>query len=183
MPKVYTILIILYLTVFIFDKLIFQDILLELAGGKSFNNMQGKEWYRLLTGSFFHQNIFHLLANVYGIYFVGIILEDKIGSWKFLVIYSIGNIGAYIIYSIFSDYTKGTGASPGIYALIACIIILHLYNKETLNLTIGSWPVNYTFTYLILGNFYGMGAFIVHIYGFSFGAMIALILLFLRILI
>src|SRR5699024_10019424 len=68
-PNVYTILIILYVLVFIFDKLIFKDALLELAGGKSFNNMQGKEWYRLLTGSFFHQNILHLLGNAYAIYF------------------------------------------------------------------------------------------------------------------
>ncbi len=182
-PNVYTILIVLYVAVFILDKLVFKDTLLEWAGGKSFNNMQDKEWYRLLTGSFFHQNILHLLGNAYGIYFVGIILEDKIGSWKFLAIYFIGNIAAYIVYAIFSNYTEGTGASPGIYALIACIIILHLYNRDFLNLQFGNWPVNYTFAYLILGNLYGMGAFIVHILGFSFGIIITLILLILRVLI
>lgn len=165
------------------DKLIFKDTFLELAGGKSFNNMEGKEWYRLFTGSFFHQNVLHLLGNVYGIYFVGIILEDKIGSWKFLAIYLIGSVVAYSVYSIFANYTKGTGASPGIYALIACIIVLHLYNKEFLNLQFGNWPVNYTFAYLILGNLYGMGAFIVHILGFSFGTIITIILLFLGVLI
>lgn len=162
------------------DLLVFKGALLEWAGGKSFNNMQSKEWYRLLTGSFFHQNIFHLLANTYGIYFVGIILEDKIGSWKFLAIYLIGNIGASIVYSIFSDYTEGTGASPGIYALIACMIILYLYNKEFLNLNFGSYPVIYTIAYLTLGNLYGMGAFIVHILGFSFGTIITLLFLFLN---
>lgn len=182
-PHVYIILLILYVAVFILDKLVFKGILLEWAGGKSFNNMQSKEWYRLLTGSFFHQNILHLLGNVFGIYFVGMILENKIGSWKFLAIYLIGNIAAYILYAIFSDYTEGTGASPGIYALIACIIILHLYNKEFLDLQFGNWPVNYTFAYFILGNLYGMGAFIVHILGFSFGTMMTLILLFLNVLI
>src|SRR5699024_10095095 len=49
--------------------------------------------YRLI----FHQNILHLLGNAYGIYFVGIILEDKIGSWKFLAIYLIRNIAAFIV--------------------------------------------------------------------------------------
>lgn len=181
-PNIYAILIILYVLVFILDKLIFKGSLLEWGGGKSFNNMQGKEWYRLLTGSFFHQNIWHLLGNAYGIYFVGVILENKIGSWQFLAIYLIGNIAAYIVYSIFSDYTKGTGASPGIYALIACIFILHLYNKEFLDLHFGNWPVNYTFAYLILGNFYGMGAFIVHILGFGFGVIMTLILFMLRLI-
>lgn len=181
-PNVYTIIIVIYILVFIFDKLIFKDVFLELAGGKSFNNMQGKEWYRVLTGSFFHQNILHLLANAYGMYFVGIILEDRIGSWKFLAIYLVGNIVTYTVYAIFANYTEGTGASPGIYALIACIIILHLYDKEFLSLQFGSWPVNYIFSILILGNFYGMGAFIVHILGFSFGIIITLMFLFLNVL-
>ncbi|WP_449354975.1 rhomboid family intramembrane serine protease [Virgibacillus natechei] len=164
------------------DKIIFKGVLLEWAGGKSFNNMQGNEWYRLLTGTFFHQNILHLLGNTLAIYFVGLILEDKIGSWTFLLIYLIGNIGASTIYSIFSSYTKGTGASPGIYALIACIIILHLYNKEFLNLHYGNWPVNYTIFYFIFGNFIGMGGLIVHILGFSFGILTVLILLFLNVI-
>src|SRR5699024_9144297 len=176
-------LIVLYVAVFILDKLIFKDTLLEWAGGKSFNNMQGKEWYRLLTGSFFHQNIWHLLGNAYGIYFVGVILENKKGSWKFLAIYLIGNIAAYIVYSIFSDYTKSTCASPSIYALIACIVILHLYNKEFLDLHFGNWPVNYIFAYLILGIFYGMGAFIVHILVFGFGVIMTLNLLMLRLIV
>ena len=182
-PNVYTIIIVLYILFFILDKLIFKDTFLELAGGKSFNNMQGIEWYRLLTGSFFHHNILHLLANAYGMYFVGMILEDKIGSWKFLAIYLVGNIVTYTVYAIFANYTEGTGASPGIYALIACVIILHLYDKEFLSLQFDSWPVIYLFAALIFGNFYGMGAFIVHILGFSFGIIITLILLFLNILI
>ncbi len=159
------------------DKLIFKNTFLEWGGGKSFNNMQGKEWYRLLTGSFFHQNILHLLGNSFGMYFVGVILEDKIGSWNFLAIYLIGNIAAYTVYALFSNYTKGTGASPGIYALIACIIILHVYDQSFLHLQFGNWSVNYTFAYLILGNFYGLGAFIVHILGFSFGTIITLLFL------
>lgn len=179
-PNVYFTLVVLYVSIFLLDLLIFKGSLLEWAGGKSFNNMQYKEWYRLITGSFFHENILHLLANVYGIYFVGIILEDRIGSWAFLSIYLIGNIGAGIVYSIFSDFTEGTGASPGIYALIACIIILHIYNKGFLNLHFGSWPVTYIFAYLILGNLYGMGAFIVHILGFSFGTIITFLFLFLN---
>ncbi|PBB06889.1 rhomboid family intramembrane serine protease [Salimicrobium humidisoli] len=182
-PNVYIILITLYVSFFILDKLIFKNTLLEWAGGKSFNNMQEREWYRLLTGSFFHQNILHLLGNAYAIYFVGVILEDNIGSWSFLAIYLIGNIATYTAYSTFSNYSNGTGASPGIYALIACVIILHLYDPSFLNLEFGGWPVNYTFAYLILGNLYGMGAFIVHIPGFGFGSIITLLLLLFKIII
>ena len=167
-----------YILVFILDQLIYKHTILERFGGKSFNNMEPKEWYRLLTGSFFHENMLHLAGNVCAMYFVGIMLEHKIGSPAFLVIYLIGNVITYAIYSKFANYTQGTGASPGIYALIACIIMLHFDNQAFLTLHFDNWAVNYVFAYLIIGNFYGMGAFIVHIIGFSLGLMTTFILLF-----
>ncbi|MDY0404856.1 rhomboid family intramembrane serine protease [Virgibacillus sp. 179-BFC.A HS] len=151
-----------------------------MGGGKGFNNMDYDEWYRLLTSLLFHQNILHLLGNTFGIYFVGIILENKIDRWQFFILYLMGNLGASIVFSIFTNYIAGTGASPGIYALIACIIILRLRDKEFLDLHYGNWPVNYTLFYFILGNFYGASAFVVHILGFSFGAIITLIFIYLK---
>lgn len=167
---------------FILDGVFLSGFLLEWGGGKSFNNMQSNEWYRLLTGTIFHHHILHLLGNTFAIYFVGFILETKIGHWNFLIIYLIGNVGASIVYSVFSTYTKGAGASPGIYALIACIIILHLHNKKFLHLHNGNWPVNYILYYFIFGNFIGMDGLVVHILGFSFGVVITLLFLFLNIL-
>lgn len=168
---------ILYVSVFLLDVILFKGVLFEWGAGKSFNNMQSNEWYRLLTGTTFHHNILHLLGNTFAIYFVGLILENKIGSWRFLFIYLIGNVGASIIYAIFLTYTNATGASPGIYALITCILILHIYKHEFLDLHYGNWPVNYTLYYAIFGNFLGMDTFILHILGASFGAVIALLLI------
>lgn len=179
-PKVTLILIILYVSVFLLDIVVFKGVLFEWGGGKSFNNMESNEWYRLLTGTIFHHNMLHLLGNTFAIYFVGLILEHKIGSWSFLFVYLVGNIGTSSIYAIFLTYTNAAGASPGIYALIACIVILHRYNQEFLDLHYRNWPVNYTLYYAILGNFFGMDAFIVHITGFTFGAVIALMFYFLK---
>ena len=177
-PKVTLLLVILYMSVFILDRVLFKGLLFEWGAGKSFNNMPINEWYRLLTGTIFHHNILHLLGNTFAIYFVGLILENKIGSWRFLFIYLIGNVGASIIYAIFLTYTNAAGASPGIYTLITCILILHIYNKKFLDLHFDNWPVNYTFYYAVLGNFWGKSAFIVHIFGASLGVVIILMLLF-----
>lgn len=182
-PKVTLLLIILYVSVFLVDIVLCKGALFDWGGGKSFNNMHSNEWYRLLTGAFFHHNLWHLLGNTFAIYFVGLILENRIGSWRFLFIYLAGNAGASIIYAIFATYTNAAGASPGIYALIAWILILHLYNQDFLDLHYGNWAVNYTLYYAVLGNFMGIDAFIVHILGFSFGAVIALLFLFLKILV
>ena len=166
----------LYACIFLLDLMIFNGELWEVGSGKSFDNMEFNNWYRLITGSFFHHSLLHLLGNSFALYFVGMILENKIGSWTFLFIYFLGNIGTSIIYSLFFSYTNGNGASPGIFALIACIVILFLKNRSFMNLRFGNWSVNYTFFYFVFGNFIGMDALIVHIIGFGIGSIITLLL-------
>jgi len=75
LPLVSLVLAFLYTSIFILDSLVFKGNLFLFGSGKSFNLMQQNEWYRILTGGFFHKNILHLLANVFGIYYVGYILE------------------------------------------------------------------------------------------------------------
>lgn len=176
-PLVTFILIFLYVCLFILDLTIFKGEILEWGSGKSFDNMQINEWYRLLTGSFFHQNVLHLLGNSFAIYFVGIILENKIGRWHFLFIYLTANIGTSIVYSKIFSYTQGTGASPGIYALIACIIIFYFHNPRFINLDFGNWAVNYTLIYFILGNFIGLSGLIVHLLGLSLGSVLTILII------
>ncbi|WP_332557784.1 rhomboid family intramembrane serine protease [Clostridium sp.] len=178
LPKVTIILVLIYLSLFIFDKSIFQGKLFEWGCGKSFSNLQGNEWYRVITGSFFHANIFHLLGNAFAIFCVGIILENKMGSSYFLSIYLIGNIVESIISAINSNYIRGCGASPGIYAIIACIVFLYLYNPGLLKLNFNEWSCNYTVWYFFLGNFIGIHGLVAHLIGFGSGIFVSSILLF-----
>jgi membrane associated rhomboid family serine protease len=170
-------LIFLYITLFVLDHVIFKGRLFIWGCEKSFNNMRRKEWYRLVTGSFFHINILHLLSNSLAIYYVGIILENRIGSVNFLFIYLIGNIAASLIQSKFTSFSGGCGASPGIFALIACILVLHVYDQGFLNLHLGTWSLDYIICYFFLGNLIGYTGLIVHSLGFNFGIVISTILL------
>lgn len=173
--KVAYILIGLYWIIFSLDSVLFDGSLWEMGTGKSFNHMQLDEWYRIFTNTFFHHSFLHLLANSSALYFVGRILEDKIGSWAFLSVYLFGVIGTSIIYAALFSFTEANGSSPGIFALIACIIILMIHNRNLLNLHFGNWPVNFTFGYFILANFISIHGFIVHIIGFILGAIFSLI--------
>lgn len=177
LPIVSLLLAVLYISIFILDRLLFNGNLFRFGSGKSFKLMQQNEWYRIFTGAFFHKNILHLLANVFGVYYVGLILEDKIGHLIFLLIYLIGNVGTYIIYSILISYTDGNGASPGIYALITSIIILHFKDSTFLNLNFKSYPVQFTIGYFIIGNFFNLGAFTVHLIGIVIGAILTFLFL------
>ncbi|WP_390216230.1 rhomboid family intramembrane serine protease [Halobacillus campisalis] len=135
--------------------------------------MRKGEWYRLITAPYFHLNIIHLVGNVFGIYFVGLVLENKIGSFMFLLIYAIGNLMVSLLFSIFSSFNKGTGASPGIFALVGCTFYLLLQTPELFNLQLGTWKTNYIIFYSILGNLIGLGGFVSHVVGFMIGILLS----------
>lgn len=176
-PKAAISIVLIYLILFILNKTICKNKLIEWGCQKSFHNMKRKEWYRLFTGSFFHANILHLLGNAFAMYFVGIILENKIGSGYFLIIYIIGNIAESLVSANCFYYTCGYGASPGIYALIGCTLILYLHNPNLLNLNYNEISCNYTIMYFFLGNLIGVTGLVAHAVGFSIGIIVSMILL------
>jgi membrane associated rhomboid family serine protease len=182
LPKVTIILISLFLILFVLDTTIFKGDLFKWGCRKSFDNIQENEWYRLLTGSFFHINLIHLFGNVLAIYFVGRILENKIGSYYFLLIYITATLADSVVWANYSSNAISFGASPGIYALIACILVLHLRKPNLLNLHYNEMSCNYIIWYFFLGNFIGLGGLIEHSLGFSFGIVISMILLLIGIL-
>lgn len=143
-----------------------------------FSNMHMNEWYRLFTGSFFHANIVHLVGNILAMYFIGSILENNIGSLNFLIIFFISDMAESIAWSnVFASAKSGCGASAGIFALIACMLILYLNNQSLLNLRPGTWKFDYTVGYFFLANFWGLSSLIAHSLGFSFGIVVSMVLL------
>ncbi|WP_377890295.1 rhomboid family intramembrane serine protease [Alkalihalobacillus sp. R86527] len=148
--------------------------LADLGVGKSFDHMTKREWYRLFTAPFFHTNGFHLLGNAFGIYFVGFVLEDKIGSGLFLLIYMVGNLFVSLLFSKYSSFTSGKGASPGIFSLIGCMFFLYIQSPDLFNFQIGTWATNYIIFYSVLGNFIGIQGAISHVLGFIFGMVLSI---------
>ena len=52
------------------------------------------EWYRLLTACFLHSNGSHLIGNFIPIVTCGLLIENRMGSWRFLFyIFTIGIVG------------------------------------------------------------------------------------------
>lgn len=164
-----------YVLVYFIDVLILRGKLSEWGTGKSFNNMSKNEWYRLVTCSFFHMNVLHLMGNVFGISFVGAYLEETIGSGLFLLIYILGNLLVYFLFSAFSTYTHGTGASPGIFALIACILYLYIQQPQLFDPK-GSYQTMYIILYATLGNLIGLSGTIAHVFGFIIGLIMSILL-------
>jgi membrane associated rhomboid family serine protease len=91
------------------------------------------EWWRLLTSTFLHGGIMHLAANMYGLLFVGIFLEPRIGKTKFAWIYLTCGILASITSLWWHEATVSVGASGaifGLYGLFLALMLTKVYPKE-----------------------------------------------------
>lgn len=75
------------------------------------------QWWRLLASVFLHGGLMHLLANMYGLLFVGIFLEPLLGKTKFALVYLITGILASLASIGWYDATISVGASGAIFGL------------------------------------------------------------------
>jgi membrane associated rhomboid family serine protease len=86
----------------------------------------GGEWWRLFTSTFLHGGLMHLLANMYGLLFVGIFLEPLLGRTKYLTAYVLTGLLASIASIWWYDATVSVGASGAIFGLYGVFLALLL---------------------------------------------------------
>ena len=82
------------------------------------------EWWRIFTSMFLHASFFHLLVNMYSLYFVGSILEQLIGRWRFLLLYLVSGMAGSAGALILSPLTPTVGASGAIFGVLGGLFIL-----------------------------------------------------------
>jgi len=80
-----------------------------------------KVW-TLLTAIFLHSGVVHLLYNLFGLALFGSILENIIGSRKFLILFFAAGLAASLVSLPF--YTRVLGASGAIFGILGMLGIL-----------------------------------------------------------
>jgi len=50
------------------------------------------EWWRLMTAAFLHYGPLHLILNMVALYWFGSLLEERIGSGRFLLVYLVSGL-------------------------------------------------------------------------------------------
>jgi|TARA_B100000315_G_scaffold58227_1_gene52622 hypothetical protein len=78
--------------------------------------------WTLLTAIFLHSGMVHLLYNLFGLALFGSILENIIGSRKFLILFFISGLVASLV--SLSFYTRVLGASGAIFGILGMLSIL-----------------------------------------------------------
>jgi len=91
------------------------------------------EWWRLLTSTFLHGGLMHVLANMYGLLFVGIFLEPWLGKSKFLILYLLTGLLASVASILWYSATISVGASGaifGLYGVFLAFILTKAFPSE-----------------------------------------------------
>jgi len=91
------------------------------------------QWWRLVTNTFLHGGLMHLLANMYGLLFVGIFLEPRIGRVRFAIIYLSTGILASLTSLWWHVATVSVGASGaifGMYGLFLAFLLTKVFPRD-----------------------------------------------------
>ena len=91
------------------------------------------EWWRVVTGSFMHDGVFHLGMNMFFIWVFGQVLEARLGSAGFVALYSAGLMGGALGVVWLSDPRGLTvGASGAGFALMGALVVLQIAQRVNL---------------------------------------------------
>jgi membrane associated rhomboid family serine protease len=90
------------------------------------------QWWRLITSTFLHGGITHLLMNLFGLLFVGIFLEPILGRRYFLSVYLLTGISASLTSIFWNDNIISVGASGAIFGLYGMFISFMIFKIFTL---------------------------------------------------
>jgi membrane associated rhomboid family serine protease len=92
--------------------------------------------WQLVTYSFFHSGIWHLVGNMFGLWMFGSAVENAWGSRRFIELYAIGTLGAAVTtvgvaYTrlLGSPDTATIGASGAVFAILIAFGILFADNE------------------------------------------------------
>jgi len=100
--------------------------------------VDGGAYWRLLTSTFLHEQIFHILLNMYALWIFGPLLERFLGYGRFLALYGTAALAGSVAVLWLTPANQPTlGASGAVFGLFgAAILILHSRGAD-----ITSWLV------------------------------------------
>jgi rhomboid protease GluP len=117
----------------------------------------GGQWWRLITNTFVHIGILHLLFNMYAFMFIGMLLEPLLGKLKFALAYLFTGILASLCSLWWHDITISAGASGAIFGMYGVFLAMLTTNfieknrRKALLTSIGLFVV-YNLAYGTKGN-------------------------------
>lgn len=89
------------------------------------------EWWRLLTATFLHGSILHILFNMYALWLFGPVLERRFGSFSFASLYLAGGVAGGMLYQLLGSNAWAVGASGAIFGLFGALLTASYRQRHT----------------------------------------------------
>jgi membrane associated rhomboid family serine protease len=110
------------------------------------------DWYRLLTAAFLHYGPIHLGMNMLGVWWLGGILEDVLGSLRYGLLYVVSGLAGSAGALIANPQGFTVGASGAVFGIIGAALVLerqrtYVFGGAAMTLLI----VNLAFTFAVPG--------------------------------
>ncbi len=121
----------------------------------NFNMMESPiELIRLVSSSFLHASLLHLLCNMYSLYVIGPQLESFFGKTKFIIIYILsGIVGGLLSLVFLQDNVVSVGASGAIFGLLGALLYFGYHYRVYLSGVIKSQIIPLIILNLAIGFF------------------------------
>ena len=134
------------------------------------------EWWRLFFHMYLHAGVLHMFFNVFSLLFVGKVVEKKIGSLLYLLLYHvIAIVNAIIMCLIFPD-SISVGASAGIFGMIGIVCVMKWKKDAVCNESLKKGELIYIIVFSVLSLLLGLESFVTHLVAFVFGIIVGLLL-------
>jgi membrane associated rhomboid family serine protease len=109
------------------------------------------EWYRLVTAMFLHGSLLHLVFNMLALYWLGTVVEQALGTWRFVLLYFVSGIaGSAGALALSGPFELTVGASGAIYGIMGALLVLEYRATGTFaGQALGLIVVNLALTFAI----------------------------------
>ncbi|GAA2794164.1 rhomboid family intramembrane serine protease [Kitasatospora sp. CM 4170] len=110
------------------------------------------QWYRLLTATFLHVQLWHIGTNMVMLWVIGPSLEAALGRIRFLAVYLLSGLaGSAFAFLVAGDFMNSLGASGALFGLLGATVVMFKRTRTPLGPVVALLVFNLVITFSLSG--------------------------------